>query len=529
MKSFKLPILLTMMAALCGGLYSASAQEANPTSNPQISNQIQNNGNPVSTTDSVPLYRVRVVSRDLPAVNYFHRSGSTHIGMKGTELLSTSHGEAKINSGAGRVEIEMHVEGLGTPTAFGPEYITYVLWAISPDGRPTNLGEILPKGSSSLTVTSALPAFGLIVTAEPYFAVTQPSDAVVMQNVIQDNTSGVIEHVTAHYTLLARGDYTQSVNGVAYKPAKMKNDRLLELDEAHNAVELAEVAGAGQYAPDILQKAKTDLLNADEMDDHKGDKKQEITFSREAVETAEDARISSLRKQTAEHLKLTEDAKMQADQNAAQSQLDAQQAQLQAQQSAAAAQQSAAEAQQAAAAKAQADADRARAEAQAAEARADAQKSAEQVNEVREKLRMQLNAVLQTTETARGLIVNMSDVLFDTAKFTLKPDAQVKLAKVSGILLAYPGLKVQVEGHTDSIGGDDYNQKLSEQRAGSVRDFLVQQGDSMNSVTAAGFGKNDPIADNSTASGRAQNRRVELVVSGDAIGIGTTSENRPPQ
>ncbi len=498
-------VLTALSAASCLGV----AQEANPTSAPQGS-QVQNNGMPVEQSDHVPLFRVKVVQRDLDAVNYFHRSGSTQIALKGTDLLPMAHGEARIKSESGRVVIDAHVEGLGSPVAFGPEYITYVLWAITPDGRPQNLGEILPQGKSSLTVTSSLPAFGLIVTAEPYFAVSQPSDVVVMQNfIIGDKTTGVLEHVNAHYTLLARGAYTQSVTGIPYKPPAMKNDRSLELNEAHNAVALAEVAGAAQYAPDILQQAKTDLLNADEMDTHKGDKKQEITFSREAVERAEDARISSLRKQAAEHQRATEEAKVQAENQAAQSQMQAQQAAL--------------EAQQAAAAKAQADADRARAEAQAAEAQAQATAAKQQVNEVREKLRAQLNTVLETSETARGLIVNMPDVLFATAKYDLKSDAQIKLAKVAGILLSYPGLKMQVEGYTDSVGGDEYNQKLSEQRASAVRDFLVQQGVSMNNVSATGYGKNDPIADNSTAAGRAQNRRVELVVSGDAIGISATT------
>jgi len=496
------------------------AQEANPTVNRQNSTQPPNNGEPVSQTDNVPLYRVRVVERNLDAVNYFHRSGSTQIALRGTELLASAKGQAKVKSESGRVVIDAHVEGLGSPSAFGPEYITYVLWAITPDGRPQNLGEILPQGKSSLTVTSSVPAFGLIVTAEPYFAVTQPSDVVVMQNVIlEDKTTGVLEHVNAHYTLLARGTYTQPIAGIPYKPPAMKNDRLLELQEAHNAVELAEVAGAAQYAPDILQQAQTDLLDADQMEEHKGDKKQEITNAREAVERAEDARISSLRKQAAEHQRQTEDAKARAEEQAAASQAQAQQAALEAQQAAAAKE-------QAEAAKEQADADRARADAEAAQARAQAQAATqqaqaatEQAQEARERLRTQLNSVLQTNETARGLIVNMPDVLFATARYDLTPDARVKLAKVSGILLSYPGLRVQVEGHTDSVGGVEFNQRLSEERAGSVRDFLVQQGVSMNNVVAVGYGKSNPIADNSTAAGRAQNRRVELVVSGNAIGI----------
>jgi len=474
------------------------AQEPNPTSNapnPAPTQTVE----PVNQPDHIPLYRVRVVERNLDAVNYFHRSGSTKIGLRGTDLLPMAHGEARVKSESGRVVIDAAVDGLGSPSAFGPEYITYVLWAITPDGRPQNLGEIIPQGKFSLTVTSPVPAFGLIVTAEPYFAVSQPSDVVVMQNVIlQDKTAGVLEHVNAHYTLLARGTYTQEVAGIPYKPPKMKDDRLLELTEAHNAVELAEVAGAEQYAPDIMRQAKTDLQNADQMDASRGDKKQEITYAREAVERAEDARISSLRKQAAQHQRETEEAKVQAQNQAAQSQVEAQQATIAAQQS---------------------DAQRAQAEAQAAEARAQAQAAKRQAYEAREKLRAQLNSVLATSETARGLIVSMPDVLFATGRYDLTPDAKVKLAKVSGILLSYPGLRLQVEGHTDSVGGDEYNQKLSEERAGAVRDFLAQQGVSMNNVAAVGYGKSEPVAGNDTASGRAMNRRVELVVSGNAIGI----------
>ena len=130
----------------------------------------------------------------------------------------------------------------------------------------------------------------------------------------------------------------------------------------------------------------------------------------------------------------------------------------------------------------------------------------------------QFNAVLQTRDTARGLIVNMSDVLFDTAKYSLRPLAREKLAKVAGIVSGHPGLRLDVEGHTDSVGGDEYNQQLSEHRGTAVRDYLTQQGMAVNSVTSKGFGKTQPVASNDTAKGRQQNRRVELVISGDIIG-----------
>jgi outer membrane protein OmpA-like peptidoglycan-associated protein len=297
--------------------------------------------------------------------------------------------------------------------------------------------------------------------------------------------------------------------------------------EADNALRIAQDAGADKYAPEIMEKVKLDVVNASDIDGSKHrDEKMEITDAREAVERAEDARIIALRKEAAEVQANTVIAKNNAEAQAAASAQQAAESQQQAAQSQAAAQQAKLEADQAQAAKAQADAARAQAEAQAAEAQAkaaEASKNAEDANAVREKLRTQLNSVLQTSETARGLIVNMSDVLFETGKYTLKPSTQISLAKVAGILQAYPGLKVQVEGYTDSVGSDDYNQKLSENRAAAVKDFLASQGVAQSSMTSAGFGKSDPVADNGTSSGRAENRRVNMVVSGDAIGISSQS------
>ena len=459
--------------------------------------------------NGIYLYRVKVVQRNLDAVNYLHRSGSTTIGFEGTTLLPMAKGEAKVTSERGGITINARFKGLTPANGFGPEYLTYVLWAISSDGRPQNLGEILPSGTKNdITVTTSFQAFGMIVTAEPYFSVTQPSDVVVLQNVIKnDKTNGILEKVNVHYLLLPRGTYAETEGSkTVANPITRDEKSPLELYEANNAVRIAQVAGADKYAADIMSEAMQDLKNASDIDSNKkGDRKMEITLARQAVQRAEDARLVTLRQQAAERQMNAELAKRDAQAQAQQSQMAAAQAQ---------------------AAKAQADAERARAEAAAAEARANAaqaNKSAQDANAVREKLRAQLNSVLATSETARGLIVNMSDVLFDTGKYTLKPDTKVSLAKVSGILQSYPGLKLQVEGYTDSVGGADYNQKLSENRADSVRDFLVSQGVSMDNIAATGYGESNPVADNATASGRAQNRRVQLVVSGDAIGVQESS------
>jgi outer membrane protein OmpA-like peptidoglycan-associated protein len=503
---------------------TARAQEPNPTS--QSAAVTDTNSNPIVEQNGIYIYRVKVVERNLDCVNYLHRSDSTHLDFEGTSLLPGAKGEAKVTSERGKIAIDAHFDGLTPANGFGREYLTYVLWAISPDGRAQNLGEVLPENTkNNIKVTTALQSFGLIITAEPYFSVTEPSDVVVLQNVIRpDKTNGVMEKVEANYSLLPRGMYAETAGSRTVANPITRNERSpLELYEADNAVRIAQDAGADKYAPQVMAQATLDEQNASALDSSKhGDRKMEITEAREAVERAEDARIISLRKQAAERAQAEVTAKEQAQADAAQSQQQAAQAQVQAAQSQVVAQQAQLDAEQAQAAKAQADAARAQAEAETAAAQAkavEANKSANDANAVREKLRLQLNSVLATSESARGLIVNMSDVLFDTGKYTLKPTTQISLAKVAGILEAYPSLKVQVEGYTDSTGSDELNQKLSENRALAVKDFLVSQGESQGSITSTGFGKNDPVADNGSASGRAQNRRVNLVVSGDAIGI----------
>ena len=525
-ENIKLGLLLLVMTS--AGMMAA--QEANPTAtqNPPPNQESTQPGQQPEIRDGVPVYKIQVVARDIPAINYFHRSSATKIGFQGTSLLPAAKGVAKVQGQAGRTTIDADLEGLTPANGFGPEYLTYVLWAITPEGRPVNLGEVLPTGSKDknhIAVTANLQAFGLIITAEPYYAVTMPSDLVVMQNVIlEDKTEGVLEHINAHYTLLPRGAYAETAGRHAVLHPIRRNERSpLELYEAVNAVQIAEAAGAGNYAADTLATAKTSLQNAQDLDTKKSNRKQTITFAREAVQSAEDARLITIRKIKAEDEAAERKGRQDAEESARQSQADAQQQAAQRAQAEAAAQKAQAEQQEAEAraqlAKQQADL----AKQQADQANQQAQQATQQAEQVRERLRQQLSQVLQTTESARGLIMNMSDVLFDFNKYTLKPEAREKLARVSGILLAYPGLKVQVEGYTDNIGSEEYNQKLSEQRAGSVREYLVGASVPDGNVVAAGYGKSNPIADNSTNAGRAQNRRVQLVVSGAAIGVEQTN------
>jgi outer membrane protein OmpA-like peptidoglycan-associated protein len=517
-------------------LGSLAAQVPNPTQQSPARQSVQ------SPNQAVPIFRTTIVSRTTQAVNYHHRTGTTRINFQGTSLMPAARGEVAVTSQMGSTKIDTSLQHMSPANQFGPEYMTYVMWGITPEGRPVNLGEVVLEGDhAKLLSATDLQAFGLIVTAEPYFAVTQPSDVVVAENIIRKDTAGTIEEVDAKYELLQRGQYVLDRN--RYQPVRVDPKGPLQIAEAENAVEIATLAGAEKYAAGTMQRARVNLQNAENFLLGKlKDRKEAETNAREAAQTAEDARIITYRKIVAEERAAIEaserDAQARAEQADTQAKLDQerrvaaeadrQAAEQQRSQAEAAANQAQVAAAQAAQEKAAADAARAAAlqqqqaaEAETERARLAAQNAENEKTELRERLRQQLNLILETRETARGLIVNISDVLFDFNKYTLKPGAREKMAKVSGILLAYPGLKIQLEGHTDSVGSDEYNQKLSEERAEAVRAYLVSQGVPGETVKAVGFGKSRPVADNSTAEGRQQNRRVEMVVSGDAIGIGT--------
>ena len=514
---------------------------------------------PMSPT---PTFRVNVISRSVQAVNYRHRSGATKLDFAGTNLMTLANGQAQVNSKRGAIEIEAEFGNLEKPTTFGNEYLTYILWAISPEGRAVNLGEVLLGGNhrSKLHVTTDLQAFALIVTAEPYYAVRQPSNVVVLENVVREDTKGTTEAVNARYELMERGGYIPT--GYKFDPVVLNAKLPLEFFEARNALRIAQSEGSEQYAGESYQHAVELMNHADEYATRKHiDKKPLIAVSREAVQTAEDARAVAVKKMDEVRLanerqdssdaqaKAQEQAddatrqKQQAQSDAAKAQaataqaesdaINAQAARAQAESDATRARTDAADAQaatakaksdmadsQASAAAAlsatQADADQSRLAAQQAQLRA--QQAETEKAAMRTKLSDQLNKILQTRDSARGLIVSMSDVLFDTGKYSLKPGAREKLAKVAGILLAYPGLNIEVGGYTDNVGGDAMNQTLSENRAGSVRDYLVREGVSTNSVSSRGFGNTLPVASNDNSAGRQRNRRVELLVSGEAIG-----------
>jgi outer membrane protein OmpA-like peptidoglycan-associated protein len=543
-------MFLALCGLSCGMLSAQSPQAGNP---PQEWVQHKQG-------TSMPIYRVVVTERTMKAINYQHRSGATMIGFSGTSLLPDAHGEAKVESKKGYIEIEVEFDKLQPATMHGTEYLTYVLWAITPEGRTSNLGEILLNGSSGkLNVTTELQVFGLAVTAEPYFAVSRPSNLVVMENVVRKDTKGKIEEMDAKYELLQRGEYKRLMNPLALK---MESRMPLELYEARNAVEIARATGASQFASETFLKAENSLKQAEAYQARKAGRKPVTMAAREAVQTAEDsraiavtrqeeARLASERQASTDRESLAKsDAETQArlraeaendtrlegdrraraedERNAARSEtatikLEADAARVAAQTEADRVKR---ETDLAARNAAQAETDRtllATQEADRLRLKAEAEKA-----ELRARLLSQFNLILETRDTARGLIINMSDVLFDTAKYSLRPMARERLAKVAGILLGHPGLKLEVEGHTDSVGSEVYNQRLSEQRAGSVRDYLIHEGiTEMNSVPSKGFGKSHPVATNGTAAGRQLNRRVELIVSGELIGTQIALSNEP--
>jgi outer membrane protein OmpA-like peptidoglycan-associated protein len=543
--------LLTVVVAAARPVLATAQAAPNPTQQTVATPQ-----------GEIPVFRVTVVGRTVPAINYRPRSGDTRINFAGTALMPKAKGWASVEGEKGYIKVDAHFDDLGGPRQFGREYLTYVLWAITPEGRATNLGELQVNGNDGrLQVTTELQSFALVVTAEPYFAVSQPSDVVVMENIVRDSgferTKGRIETLEAKYELLKRGSYLMNHDPALLKVKPLEPGAPLDLAQARNAVELARIASADRFASDTFNKAVS-LLNEAEQAREKGKKGNQVQQpARQAAQTAEDSRLIALQRQEQEfqanerrialqreqdaaaRLRAEEDRRRQAEDDRLR--VERERAQAERQRAEAEAARSAAERERLAAENAKAELERARSDADAARAAAQAQADAakrlaeqnaadaaaaraarEQAEKdrdaAREQLRQQLNVILETRETARGLIINLSDVLFDFDKATLKPGAREKLSRIAGILSAHPDLKIEIEGHADAIGSEEYNQRLSERRAESVRVYFNQNGITKAIVAAVGFGEGRPVATNGTAEGRQQNRRVEIIVSGESIG-----------
>jgi outer membrane protein OmpA-like peptidoglycan-associated protein len=528
-------VSLALLFLAAAALVSAQTQTAVPAS---------------TTTSSVATpapVAAATVSRTTKAMHYRLQGGSVKIDFHGSDLLQRAWGEAKVEGKKTNFEIDAKFQGIDDATKFGLEYLTYVLWAVSPQGRPVNLGELTldKNGNAHVKAFTDLQTFGMIVTAEPYFAVSQPGNMVVMESAAISGAA--TENIDAKYELVTRGTYSSTNTHIQDAIFGIDTKTPLELFEARNAVRIAHIAEADKYASAILSKAGQQLMHAEEVYRQKSKKEIVEAAAKEATETAEEARLMAVKQKAeveaqaaaaAREAKARADAeaeaKRRADAEAARAQaeqarIQAEQAKVEAermkQEALAAAQEAARQKEEAEKAKAEAVAQQQALAAEADKAKAAAaqseslrQQAEQEKAEFRARLLQQLNSILATRDSARGLIANMSDVLFHSGSFELAPGARERLAKVSGIILAYPSLHLAVEGHTDSVGSDEYNQNLSQQRANSVRDYFVQQGIPAGSIEARGFGKTEPIASNDTSEGRQQNRRVELILSGDAIG-----------
>jgi flagellar motor protein MotB len=486
----------------------------------------------------VPIYQVTVTERTVKAINYQYRNGPTPIDFRGTVLLPEAKGDAVVESKAGRTEIDLHVDHLPAPTRFGREYLTYVLWAITPEGHPKNLGELLAGSSDKahVKVTTDLQAFGLIVTAEPYAAVRQPSDVVVVENQVRPDTIGTIEPINARYELMPRHGYTYNIptdvkaaEGNGPMVSMSDYETTIEIYQALNAVQIAQAAGAQRYAPDVLNKAQQELQNAQGLQSQKVDKSLVIAAAREASQTAEDARALTVQRAKDAELAQAQATAAQEQQLRLQAEAQARQAQAQAVQAQA----------QAARAQEQSSADRAQLEStqqvQAMQAAAPPPAAAPVVvvapetipapprddrpqRELRVSLLQQIGGYFQARDTPQGLVATISDFDFHGASqgTALDSASMAKVERIAALAAAHPGLNIEVDGCTDSASPEA--ERIASARAAMVRDALMRGGLPYSAVTVRSLGNSRPLGSNATAQGRELNRRVDIVISGAPIG-----------
>jgi outer membrane protein OmpA-like peptidoglycan-associated protein len=481
--------------------------------------------------------RESFLTRTTLAVRYVENKRTT-VSITGTSLAPRITGKAEVEYKKNDARIKVKVENLDSPQVFGPFYTIYVVWAVTPEGQAENLIE-LPSGyTTEVLARSSAQTFGLIITAEPHGAVKLPSPKVVAETTLPKNVTSGVQTTQAEYRA-DRGDLyeSSSSDSVVLQPDYTTPRLVLG---ARRSIDIARRAGAKEYAADEWQQAQTMLANLEQIwprnlkDQTKfsglaRDVMRQSQVARDlATEREYQARIENER-QT--RLRSLEEARAQAESARAEAErvkLEAERAKAEAERAKALAEAAKLEAEKAErsaadertrreAAARDAEAARAKAEAARLEAETARQQAAQAKSErdaAMQKLYVSLSEILDTKRETRGFIVNIGDVLFDTGKATLKPTAREKLSKLAGILLAYPGnLQLEIEGHTDSTGSDELNNKLSQSRAESVRDYLVQSGVKQDRVrNVQGFGKSKPIATNDTAAGRQMNRRVEVVI-----------------
>jgi outer membrane protein OmpA-like peptidoglycan-associated protein len=474
----------------------------------------------------VPIYQVTVVERTVKAVNYQYRTGPTHIDFRGTVLMPSAKGEAAVESKAGRTVIDAKLAHVNSPAQYGAGYLTYVLWAITPEGHAKNLGEIVtdPSDRAKLAVTTDLQAFGLIITAEPYAAVRQPSDVVVMENEIRPDTIGHVEPIQAKAELLPRGHYTYNVaSQAAATGPKLSMDRyeaLLEVYEAQNAVQIARAERADRYAPDVFGRAEEMLRNAQRLEAQKSDRSTIVTEARHAAQTAEDARILATQRKREQELADAHAAVQHEQELRLQAEAEAQSARAQAAEQEPMASRQAEVSVTARTAEVSAPQTTVPAPITAVEETPAGRPQTEDKAGQRAQLLTQLNSAMLTRDTPRGLVVTVGDADFRGA--ALRPGLYPSLARIASAIVAHPGLTVTVEGNSDNPGGGHE----ADERAAAVHDALVVAGVPAARVMTRNLGDTRPVVSNASASGRLQNRRVEITISGTPIGT-VASWDRP--
>lgn len=466
--------------------------------------------------------QVLIAKRHTLAVKY-KDNDDTSVNIIGTSLNPQAFGKAEVKRKNGRTRVKLHMQNLGHPQALGAYYTTYILWAIAPEGQADNLAELPVRNDFEVDVTTAFQTFGLIITGEPHSAVKLPSPVIVAENTLRKGTEGGIEASRIEY----RGD-PGTYYVITETPALTAdyNTPLLILG-ARRAVQIARHAGAQRYAEPEFREAEVKLAALEQT--WPSMRNREAKFSglaHDVMRLGERARELSVERiaqaKLEEERRVASSTIAMAQTEADRARVDAERARREAaayQDAMARAERELAEARRRVE-QAQTEADRAKANedlarAQAQRARLEAEQAKQDKNELQQRLFASISAILETRREARGLIVNLSDVLFDFNQASLRPGAREKLSKLAGILLAYPGsYRMEIEGHTDSVGSQDYNQKLSESRAQSVSDYLLRAGIPSSRLTAVrGFGKLRPVTTNDTPEGRQMNRRVEIIIS----------------
>jgi outer membrane protein OmpA-like peptidoglycan-associated protein len=449
----------------------------------------------------------------------FREGRSTDVDIVGLSPRPGRIGEADIKRNEGRTRIKLRIdESLRHPQSLGSLYTTYVLWAVAPEGRTENLAELPPTQHFDVEATTSFDTFGLIITAEPYAAVSRPGARLVAEGAPRTDTRAQVETATI--------EYAPSPERLAGRPDRADFKTPLLVLGAHRAVEMAKAAGASEHADTELREAEVKLTALDQLSHGKKKlSKDAETLARDVMRLAEHARIVTADRQ--EQARRAEErtaartairrAETDADraeakaaverENAAQAREDAERADREAAKARASMRDAQDETEHA-------RADEVSARTEADRARAEAREAQQDKAEMQAQLYRSLSAILETRREARGLIVNLSDVLFDFDRASLKPGAREKLSRLSGILLAYPGrYDIEVEGHTDSIGSHEYNLRLSEDRARSVSSYLRDAGIPAARITrVTGFAETRPVASNDNTAGRQMNRRVELII-----------------